>query len=124
MSLISFIFKNKKSMAEPYTKRVKLNKYTLTSHAQNRIVDKTRKLTKFDVIDDYYKPKLYKSPIMKDDDGSKKYYRVGRRITSVISYPTNNVRTLWNNNPRRLKKYGIVHRKRKVFKHEKKIQNK
>lgn len=33
-----------------YTKRVKLGKYTVSSHAQNRLADKQRNLTKKDML--------------------------------------------------------------------------
>lgn len=50
MSILGFLFKSKKEMAKKDTKRVKVGKYTITSHAQNRTVDATRKLTKKDML--------------------------------------------------------------------------
>ena len=37
-------------MANPYTKEVKVGKYTLTKHAQKRIAEPKRKLTKHSVL--------------------------------------------------------------------------
>lgn len=42
MSIVSFLFKSKKEMSKPNTKIVKVGKYKLASHRQNRIVDKTK----------------------------------------------------------------------------------
>lgn len=36
-------------MAKKNTKRVKVGKYTITKHAQNRIVEESRKINKIDV---------------------------------------------------------------------------
>ncbi len=37
-------------MAKPNTKRVRLGKYTVSSHAQNRVVDPKRKMSKLDML--------------------------------------------------------------------------
>ena len=39
MSIIGFLFKSKNNMAKKNTKDVRVGKYTLTKHAQHRIVD-------------------------------------------------------------------------------------
>lgn len=129
MSLFSFIFKRKKSMAKPYTKRIKLNKYTLTSHAQNKIVSKKHHMSKYDVIDDMYRKELYNTrPNVYKYDGSLEYKRIGRRLTSVIALKTKNIKTLWKNDsdgngtyrnlPKEARPY--VYRKLKLIKRPKK----
>ena len=46
MSIVSWLLKSKSDMAKKNTPCVKLGKYTLTSHAQNRVADPTRKTKK------------------------------------------------------------------------------
>ena len=46
MSILGFLLKPKKEMAKKETKRVKVGKYTITRHAQNRIVERNRKINK------------------------------------------------------------------------------
>lgn len=87
MSILGFLFKSKKEMAKEDTKHVKVGKYTLTPHAQNRIVDKTRKMDKIDVLDNLFtKPNGITKTKYKD--GKPSYNRVGKRITTCIN-PTN-----------------------------------
>ncbi len=54
MSILSFLFKPKKEMAKKNTKRVKVGKYTITKHAQNRIVEENRNINKIDVLDNLF----------------------------------------------------------------------
>ena len=51
MSIVSWLLKRKSEMAKENTPHVKLGKYTLTSHAQNRVADPARKTRKRDVFD-------------------------------------------------------------------------
>ena len=85
MSILGFLFKSKKEMAKENTKHVKVGKYTLTPHAQNRIVDKTRKMDKIDVLDNLFaKPNgITKTKINSKNQPS--YNRVGKRITTTIN---------------------------------------
>ena len=46
MSIIGFLFKSKNNMAKKNTKDVRVGKYTLTKHAQHRIVDPEKDLSK------------------------------------------------------------------------------
>lgn len=108
MSLISFLFKSKWSMSKPYTKRVKLNKYTLTSHAQNRIADKSRKISKYDAIDDLYRKELYRSPIYHSKkDNSLGFDRYGRRLLSYVTLNTNNIKSIRRYKIREAKNMGL-----------------
>lgn len=88
MSILSFLIKPKKRMARDNTKHVKVGKYILTSHAQNRIVDKTRKMDKIDVLDNLFTRPNGISKTVYDKNGPS-YRRIGRRITTAIN-PTNN----------------------------------
>ena len=89
MSILGFLFKPKSYMADKNAKPVKLWKYTLTSHAQNRIVDETRKMDKFDVLDNLFTKPNGLSKIKTDELKRQSYNRVGKRITTSIN-PTNN----------------------------------
>lgn len=86
MSIISFLFKPKKEMAKKDTKRVKVGKYEVSSHAQNRVVDPKRSLQKKDMIINL----LGKSTNSKDykyKDGTLQYDRVNdnnRTITNIV----------------------------------------
>ena len=88
MSILGFLFKPKKEMAKKGTKHVKVGKYTISSHAQNRIVDRTRKMGKVDVLDNLFTKPNGISGIAYDENGPS-YRRVGKRITTAIN-PTNN----------------------------------
>ena len=50
MSIIGFLFKSKNNMAKKNTKDVRVGKYTLTKHAQHRIVDPEKDLSKHNVL--------------------------------------------------------------------------
>lgn len=65
MSLLGFLFKSKKEMVKENTKHVKVGKYELSSHAQNRMVDIKRDLKKKDMLINLFG---------KSSKNSKKYY--------------------------------------------------
>ena len=88
MSILGFLFKSKKQMARKNTKRVKVGKYIITKHAQNRIVEENRKINKFDVLDNLFTKPNGTSKV-KYKDGQPSYNRVGKRATTCIN-PTNN----------------------------------
>ncbi|MBR1747372.1 MAG: hypothetical protein IJ735_04090 [Clostridia bacterium] len=75
-------------MAKKNTRHVKVGKYTLTSHAQNRIVDRKRDFDKTDVLNTLFFPPNGITET-KYKDGNPSYSRVGRRVTAAIN-PTNN----------------------------------
>lgn len=78
-------------MAKTDTKHVKVGKYTLTPHAQNRIADKTRNLSKTDVLDNLLTKPNGLTPIKYDDSGRPSYNRVGKRATTSINPKNDNV---------------------------------
>lgn len=90
MSTLSFLFKSAKKMAEKETKRVKVGKYTITKHAQNRIAEKSRKISKWDVISTLLtKPNGVTQ--IKYKGGRPSYNRVGKSATASINPINNNV---------------------------------
>ena len=85
MSILGFLFKSKKEMTKPNTKHVKVGKYTLTPHAQNRIVDKMRKMDKIDVLDNLFTKPNGVTKITINSKNQPSYNRVGKRITTTIN---------------------------------------
>ena len=92
MSILGFLFKHKKEMAKKDTNRVKVGKYTITKHAQNRIVEDVRKINKIDVLDNLFtKPNGITK--IRYEKGNPSYNRVGKRATTSINPTNNNVVT-------------------------------
>lgn len=82
MGLLQWIFKSKREMAKPDTKRVRLGKYTVSSHAQNRIVDQTRKLNKQDMLVNLFGRDSKNSKIYVRDYG-KQYDRINDKNMTI-----------------------------------------
>lgn len=76
-------------MAKIKTKPVRVGKYSITSHAQNRIVDEKRNMNKCDVIDNLFTKPNAISKIKYDNLNRPSYRRIGKRITTRIN-PNNN----------------------------------
>lgn len=93
MSIISFIFKPKKEMAKKDTKQVKVGKYTITKHAQNRIANKNRKINKIDILDNLFTKPNAITPVKIDEKNRPSYNRIGKRATTSINPKNNNVVT-------------------------------
>ena len=95
MGLFRFLTKSRRSMARPHTKWVELNGFNLTSHAQNRIADSKRNISKMDVVDHFFSKPLVNTPIRKNRaDGTDEYDRIGRKLASPIATKSNNVKTI------------------------------
>lgn len=119
MSILSWFLKPKKEMAKKDTKHVKLGKYTITSHAQNRTVEPARKTTKWDVVDNLFtKPHAITKTKM-DRLGRPSYNRVGKKITTSINPRNNNVVSLRPVSDAEEKKYDLVRRRGKYVKNSK-----
>lgn len=109
MSILGFLFKSKKEMAKEDTKRVKVGKYTITSHAQNRTVDATRKLTKKDMLINLLSKSSKNSNYYIHMDGTEQYDRVNDNNKTVtrITKEDNHVKTIQKyHNSKRSKKYA------------------
>ena len=91
MSILGFLFKPKSEMAKDDTKHVRVGKYILTSHAQNRIVDKTRKMSKGDVLDNLFTKPNVKTKVKFDKLNRPSYNRIGKKITTSINPQNSNV---------------------------------
>ena len=112
MSILSFLFKPKKKMAKKNTKRVKIGKYTITKHAQNRIVDASRKLNKFDVISTLFTTPNGISNVVYDDMGPS-YKRVGKRATVAINPTNNNVTTCFPVSRQDINEFDLINVRKK-----------
>lgn len=108
MSILSFLFKSKKEMAKENTKYVKVGKYTLTPHAQNRIVDKARKMNKIDVLDNLFTKPNAITQIKYDGLGRSSYNRVGKRVTTSINPTNNKVVTCRHVSDKEIRDYDLV----------------
>lgn len=91
MSILGFLLKPKKKMAKKNTGRVKVGKYTITKHAQNRIVDESRKINKIDILNNLFTKPNGVTKIRRDNWGRPSYNRIGKRATTSINPTTNNV---------------------------------
>lgn len=116
MSLLGFMLKSKKNMAKTNTRPIKVGKYNVTSHAQNRIVESKRRLKKTDVIDNLYLKPLATGPIKYDTKGRPSYSRIGRYATTQINPKNNNITSIWRTSKIDAKKYNLERRGRKYVK--------
>lgn len=93
MSILGFLFKSKKEMAKKSTKRIKVGKYTITKHAQNRIVEEVRSINKIDVLNNLFTKPNGITKVKYDELGRPSYNRIGKRATTSIDPINNNVVT-------------------------------
>ena len=107
MSILGFLFKPKSEMAKEDTKHVRVGKYTLTSHAQNRIVDKTRKMSKGDVLDNLFTKPNVKTKVKFDKLNRPSYNRIGKKITTSINPQNSNVVSCRPVSKQEVKQYGL-----------------
>lgn len=96
MSIISFLLKPKKEMAKANTRHVHMGKYTITSHAQNRLVDPLRKLKKKDMFMNLFGKTSKNSRTYKHRDGTVQYDRVNNKNKTItrITQNGNRVKTI------------------------------
>lgn len=87
MSILSWFFKSKKEMAKPNTKHVRMGKYEISSHAQNRTVESKRKLRKKDMVQNLFGNSLESNPYIHSDGKTVQYDRLNknnRTVTHII----------------------------------------
>ncbi len=86
MSVFRWLFKSKKSMAKENTKPVRVGRYTISTHAQHRVSQNDRKVSKLDMLRNLF-GKSIKSKVYKHDDGSNQYDQLNqynRTITHIV----------------------------------------
>ena len=88
MSILGFLFKPKKEMAKKDTPRVRMGKYTVSSHAQNRVVDPKRDLKKTDLVRNLFGRSIQSKPY-KHKDGTKQYDRANRHNRTLTNVTCN-----------------------------------
>ena len=87
MSILGWFFKPKKEMAKPNTKTVRMGKYKISSHAQNRTVDTKRRLRKRDMVKNLFGDSLESKPYIHSDGKTVQYDRLNkhnRTVTHII----------------------------------------
>ena len=96
MSILGWFLKPKKEMAKVDTKRVRMGKYTITSHAQNRTVDPSRKLKKKDMVINLLGKASTNSNVYTHKDGTVQYDRVNNtnRTITHITKKDNHVKSI------------------------------
>lgn len=94
MSLVSWFIKSKKDMSKKGTRNVRLGKYIVSSHVQNRVVEKERKLSKTDVPINLFTKPIRITKVRIDENGPS-YQRIGKRSTTAINPSNNKVTTIW-----------------------------
>lgn len=96
MSILTWLLKPKKEMAKVNTKHVRIGKYKVTSHAQNRTVDPARKLEKKDMLINLLGKTSKNSKTYLHKDGTKQYDRVNdkNRTITHITKKENNVKSI------------------------------
>lgn len=96
MSIVSWYLKPKRKMAEKHTRHVRMGKYDVTSHAQNRTVEPTRNLKKKDMVINLFSPISKNSKTYTYFDGTIQYDRVNdkNRTITRITRRGNAVKTI------------------------------
>ncbi|MGM9969675.1 MAG: hypothetical protein ACI35S_04685 [Anaeroplasma sp.] len=107
MSTLSFLFKSKKEMSKDNTKPVKVGKFTISSHAQNRIVEPARRVTKSGVVSNLVREPLGVSRVKYDDENRPSYNRVGNSVVTSINPDTSVVASVRRTNKNDAKKYNL-----------------
>ena len=88
MSILSWFLKPKREMAKEHTKHVRMGKYEVSSHAQNRTADNKRKLTKRDMIQNLFGNSLESKPYTHHDGKTVQYDRLNKKnrtVTHIIT---------------------------------------
>ena len=114
MSIISWLFKPKREMAKPNTRPVKMGKYTITSHAQNRTVQPDRRLTKWHMVDNLFAPPNVITPVKMGKKGPS-YSRIGRKATTSINPINNHVTTIRVVSKAEANKYHLSRKRGRIY---------
>lgn len=108
MSIVSFLFKPKKEMAKKNTKSVRVGKYTITKHAQNRIIEESRKINKLDVLENLFTKPNGITPVKVDEKKRPSYNRIEKRATISINPSNNKVVTCRPVSNKEIRDYNLV----------------
>ena len=83
MSILSWLLKPRLEMAKADTKPVRLGKYIITAHAQNRTVDRRRNLGKTAMLRNLFGISSRNSEIYAGRDGTAQYDRVNPKSRTI-----------------------------------------
>lgn len=83
MSILGWFLKPKKEMAKPCTKHVRLGKYEVSSHAQNRTVENKRNLHKKDMVQNLFGKSIESKPYIHTDGKIVQYDRLNKKNRTV-----------------------------------------
>lgn len=92
-------------MIRPHTRPVKVGRFIVTSHAQNRLVD--RDYTAECMIENLCRKPMANTPAKRDAKGLS-YHRMGRKMTTAINPTTKRVITIFQTKRKEAKKYGFT----------------
>ncbi|MFI3261251.1 MAG: hypothetical protein R3Y13_06035 [bacterium] len=124
MSVFRWLFKSKKSMAKENTKPVRVGKYTISTHAQNRVAQKNRKVSKLDMLRNLFgKPNVI-TDVKYDKTGRPSYNRIDKKTSSSINPVTNYVATFRRISDKEEKNYKLVKKGNKYYVYEEKSKRK
>lgn len=90
MSLISWFLKSKKQMSKENTKWVRVGKYLVTSHAQHRIADPSRNLSKTDMVINLLGKSKNSTVYFHKKDNTYQYDRVNKNNRTITHITTKN----------------------------------
>ena len=94
MSLFSFFRKPIEEMKNTNNKRIKIGRYTISSHAQNQIANEKRNLKKIDLTSNLFLKADYVSKPEKRESGSYSYVRIRGKVCTHIVPKTRLVKTI------------------------------
>lgn len=104
MTAAQFRRKSRRAMANPRTRPVKVGRFNVTSHAQNKMVE--RKIRNESMIENLCRKPAAKSPVKVDSNGPS-YKRMNKDTTTTINPISKNVSTIYRTNSRDAKHYGF-----------------
>ena len=106
MTADQFRKKSRRAMSNKRTRPVKVGRFIVTSHAQNRMVE--RDIPNEAMIRNLCRKPAAKSPIKYDSIGRPSYHRHNTESTTTINPISKNVSTIYALNEKVAKRYGIA----------------
>lgn len=91
MGVLKYLFKSKKKMRNKNTSHVRIGKYIISSHAQNRIVDPKRNLKKKDFIINLLGKSKNSKPYPHSDGKTTQYDRINYHNRTITHITINNM---------------------------------
>lgn len=102
-------------MSSKNTSPVRVGKYTITSHAQNRLTQKDRKVSKIDMLKNLFGKPNKITEIEYDEINRPAYNRIGKVHTSTVNPVNNNVASIRKISNSEKKKYNLKKKGKKYY---------